>query len=195
MTLKKSGLGFFPRPLACSRLASYIFFMFCLFHFTYFTRSPFCHSAIELDPTVGDPRSPLSCEGVLLKPHPPMEGLIRPGASLSRFAPLGVSMGRPFEDSGNNEAPLQLTCKHGSVCWSLSLRAWELSFLFHLDGSPPPALIKKALCECGCEEARRTSHGSDWRAEVEEGCVSVCVCVFESSCIRKGSLFFHTCKT
>lgn len=75
-----------------------------------------------------------------------------------------------------------LVCERGRFLLSFSL----FLFFFHLDGSPPPALIKRALCERGCEEGRRTSHGSDWRAEVEEGCV----CFFSVDFYKKEELVF-----
>lgn len=47
-------------------------------------------------------------------------------------------------------------------------------FFFSVPAAPLlPTLIKEALCECGCEEGRRSSQGSEWRAEVDEGCVQL----------------------
>lgn len=99
------------------------------------------------------------------------------------FAPCNVSMERPFKD---NTPQLQ---HQGSVVLDgggihanthLAAGAFGVSvgafFFFHPCRSPPPALIKRALCERGCEEGRRSSQGSDWRPEVDGGCV--CVCVF-----------------
>lgn len=112
------------------------------------------------------------------------------GASLSFFAPYNVSTEWPFKINTHPSCNIK-----DQWSWTVAVYiqtliellvlvwAWELFFFFHPCRSPPPALIKRALCACGCEEGRRCSQGSDWRPEVDRGCVCVFLRTFQGQLI------------